>query len=167
MLLQRHSFRLNNFPPCNLIITFSTSVQAVKLGKMKLSTGALTLSRYKTSTVKAVAASLGFRLHLETTSRQNSFPSSGRSGEGDGQAGKEEKSRSQGEKKKRREKREQVANTHTQLFLDIILGKIIKVGLYSILACRLRAFKSVFNTMAAFFITFFFKATCRQDNIQT
>lgn len=112
------------------------------IGKDEIVFWSLTLSQCKKSSVKAVTASSGFGLHLEITSRQNSFPSSGWGERGDGRPGKE-KSRPQG--KKGGKKREQVANTHTQLFLDVILGKIIKVSLYCIVACRQCAFKVFFK----------------------
>lgn len=47
------------------------------IGKDEIVFWSFTLSQCKKSFVKAVTVSLGFRLHLETTSRQNSFPSSG------------------------------------------------------------------------------------------
>lgn len=107
------------------------------IGKDEIVFWNFTLSQCKKSSVKAVRVSLGFRLHLETTSRQNSFPSSGWGERGMGSQVKRRKANL----RKKMGKREQVANTHTELFLDIILGKIIKVGLYNFSACRQCAFK--------------------------
>lgn len=125
-------------PPCFFYYyVFTLCPRRCLIGKDEIVFWSFTLSQCKKSSVNAVTASSGFRLHLETTSRQKMFPSSGWGERGMGSQVKRRKA----DFRKKGGKYQCGQYTHTVGFGYIIREKSLK--LFCILACRQCASKVI------------------------